>query len=176
MHIGSPPVRQSSFNKPSPQTEQNKFLSEIQKAAETRAFRRQNSAPETTQPPPINAIDNNVKENLIYTADQPVSYKASPKEELQSSPVKQAPPPVALKPNRSSSSSFERQNSVTSESSMSVQSSVSSNDQNGAMRRLSSLIQHDKHSYLILTSQNFDVQMMMKMIYLASMQQVEVLV
>lgn len=140
--VRSPPVRQSSFNKQSPLTEQNRFLSEIQKAAETRAFRRQNSAPETTLPPPINVLDNNVKENLIYTADQPVSYKASSKEESQTESVKQAPP-VALKPNRSSSSSFDRQNSVTSESSMSVQSSVSSNDQNGAMRRLSSLLQHD---------------------------------
>ncbi|CAC5354869.1 unnamed protein product [Mytilus coruscus] len=142
--VRSPPVRQDSFNKPAIQTEQNKFLSQIQKAAENRAMRRQNSEPVMTSTPPINGdIDNKVEENLIINATTN-TLESAKNDNDQDLPVK-TPPPVALKPNRSSSSSFERQNSVTSESSTanSVQSSSSSVDQNGAVRRLNSLLQHD---------------------------------
>ncbi|CAG2202796.1 unnamed protein product [Mytilus edulis] len=140
--VRSPPVRQDSFNKPALQTEQNKFLSQIQKAAENRAMRRQNSEPAMTSTPPINGdIDNRVDVNLNFSASKNTLEGAKNDQDL---PVK-TPPPVALKPNRSSSSSFERQNSVTSETSTanSVQSSSNSEDQNGAIRRLNSLLQHD---------------------------------
>ncbi|CAG2202808.1 unnamed protein product [Mytilus edulis] len=142
--VRSPPVRQDSFNKPALQTEQNKFLSQIQKAAENRAMRRQNSEPVMTSTPPINGdIDNRVEEKLIFDATSN-TLESAKNYNNQDLPVK-TPPPVALKPNRSSSSSFERQNSVTSETSTanSVQSSSNSEDQNGAIRRLNSLLQHD---------------------------------